>query len=243
MSRFILAFSCFFRLLFTGRLPARAAEYLPEDVRLGLLEAEKPEKPEKPEKAEKPEKPEKPAATSPAKPEKAATPEKAAKPEKPEKPAATPPAKAAKPEAAEPARPRPERKPADVAEHHRDGALALLGLLQREGRLVDFLRESLDDYEDSDIGAAVRDIHRGCTKVIAEHLKIEPVMPGEEDDAVTVPRGFDPGEIRLIGDVSGDPPFKGTLRHHGWRVLEARLPALSEGVDRHVLAPAEVEVS
>jgi hypothetical protein len=238
MSRFILAFSCFFRLLFTGRLPARAAEYLPEDVRLALLEAQAGEvEPTRPEKAEtaqakKAEKAEK--AGKPGKPETA----QAEKPGKPEKPAAT------QPEVAEaPARPRPERKPADVAEHHRDGALALLGLLQREGRLVDFLRETLDDYEDSDIGAAVRDIHRGCKKVIAEHLAIEPVMPGEEDDAVTVPRGFDPGEIRLIGDVNGDPPFKGTLRHHGWRVLEARLPALSEGVDRHVLAPAEVEIS
>jgi hypothetical protein len=232
MSRFILAFSCFFRLLFTGRLPARAAEYLPEDVRRGLLEAETggPEESGKPARASEPGKAEKPQ-----KPAKAREAEKA---EKPQKPAET------RPEAPEaPARPRPERKPADVAEHHRDGALALLGLLQREGRLVDFLRETLDDYEDSDIGAAVRDIHRGCKKVLAEHLTIEPVMPGEEDDAVTVPRGFDPGEIRLIGDVSGDPPFKGTLRHHGWRVIQARLPALSEGVDRHVLAPAEVEIA
>jgi hypothetical protein len=222
MSRFILAFSCFFRLLFTGRLPARAAEYLPEDVRLGLLEAETAKQPE---------------------PTRSAQPETTRKPEKPEKPAKPAKPAAARAEPAEAARPRPERKPADVAEHHREGALALLGLLQREGRLVDFLRETLDDYEDSDIGAAVRDIHRGCKKVLAEHLTIEPVMPGDEDDAVTVPRGFDPGEIRLIGDVSGDPPFKGTLRHHGWRVLEARLPALSEGVDRHVIAPAEVEIS
>lgn len=215
MSRFILAFSCFFRLLFTARLPARAVEYLPEDVRPPVL----PEAPETAEAAE------------------AIQVEKVEKPEKPEK------REPAKPEKVEAPRPRPERKSAEVAEHHRDGALALLGLLQREGRLVDFLRESLDDYEDSDIGAAVRDIHRGCKKVLDDHLTIEPVMPGEEDDAVTVPKGFDPGEVRLIGDVSGDPPFKGTLRHHGWRVVGTKLPALSEGVDRHVLAPAEVEIS
>jgi hypothetical protein len=123
-----------------------------------------------------------------------------------------------------------------------EGALALLGLLQREGRLVDFLLESLDDYEDADIGGAVRDIHRGCRKVLDEHLKIEAVMPGEEDDAVKVPKGFDPGEVRLVGNVSGEPPFDGVLRHHGWRVTESKLPSLSEGVDRRVLAPAEVEV-
>lgn len=140
-------------------------------------------------------------------------------------------------------RPRPERRTADAAAHHRDGALALLALLQREGRFVDFLCEDLDDYEDADIGASVRDIHRGCKKVIEEHLDLEAVMPGAEDEAVTVPRGFDPGEVRLVGDVKGDPPFEGVLRHHGWRVTETKLPTLSDGVDRHVLAPAEVEIS
>src|SRR5690606_41070142 len=109
-------------------------------------------------------------------------------------------------------------------------------------RLVDFLQESLDAYDDADIGAAVRDIHRGCKKVLGEYLSIEAVMPGEEDAEVNVPRGFDPGEIRLVGEVDGEPPFKGVLRHHGWRVIDTRLPQLSEGVDRRVLAPAEVEV-
>ncbi len=137
----------------------------------------------------------------------------------------------------------PAKPSAKTGDHHRDGALALLALFQREGRLIDFLREPIDDYDDDDIGAAVRDIHRGCRKVIEEHLAIEPVMPGEEDQDITVPKGFDPGEIRLIGEVKGQPPFKGTMRHHGWRVTKASLPTLSDGVDRHVLAPAEVEVS
>ncbi len=114
--------------------------------------------------------------------------------------------------------------------------------MQREARLVDFLRESLDGLADADIGAAVRNIHRDARKVIDEYLVLEPVMPGDEDAPVTVPRGFDPGEIRLIGQVAGDPPFKGQLRHHGWRVTEVKLPALAEGIDRRVLAPAEVEV-
>jgi hypothetical protein len=135
-----------------------------------------------------------------------------------------------------------KKKAQSTAEQQRDGALALLGLLQREGRLVDFLGESLDDYEDSDIGAAVRDIHRGCAKVMKEHVDLEPVMPGDEDDEVTVPKGFDPGETRLIGDVKGEPPFKGVLRHHGWRATSLKLPTLAEGIDRHVIAPAEVEL-
>jgi hypothetical protein len=208
MSRITLAFSCFFRLLFSGRLPARAVEYLPEEER--------------------------PAALLP---EVGAPPAPGAQPAAAAEPAAAPPPAA---------RPAEERRPArstDLSAHHRDGALALLALLQREGRFVDFLRESLDDYSDADIGAAVRDVHRGCRNVLGQHFTLEPVMPGQEDDRVNVPRGFDPTEIRLVGEVSGEPPFRGVLRHHGWRVTALNLPTLSEGVDRHVVAPAEVEIS
>jgi len=198
MSRFILAFRCFFKLLFVGKLPGAAAGYLPEA------------------------KPEAKALPEPKK-------EPAEKAEKAEKKAVEV---------------KPVIRPSgDLAANHRDGALALLALLQREGRLVDFLRESLDTYEDADIGVAVRDIHRGCKKVIEEHFVLEAVMPGEEDTRVKVPAGFDPGEVRLIGKISGEPPFTGTLRHHGWRVTEVKLPTLTEGVDRRVLAPAEVEIA
>lgn len=141
-----------------------------------------------------------------------------------------------------PAETKPKKTAADAASQRIDGALLVMGLLQREGRLIDFLRESLDDHEDSDIGAAVRDIHRGCAKVLSAHFEIEAVMPGEEDEKVTVPKGFDPGEIKLVGEANGDPPFRGILRHHGWRATKVKLPSLSEGVDRHVLAAAEVEL-
>jgi hypothetical protein len=135
-----------------------------------------------------------------------------------------------------------EKKGKDNAQLHREGALALLSLLQREGRLVDFLREGLDGHDDSAIGAAARDVHRGCKKVLDEHFAFEPMMPGEEEAKVTVPKGFDPSEIRLIGEAKGEPPFRGTLRHHGWRATSVKLPGLADGVDRTVVAPAEVEV-
>jgi hypothetical protein len=140
-----------------------------------------------------------------------------------------------------PAAPVPPR--AGSADLRAEGALMLLGLLQREGRLVDFLREPLDGHDDAAIGAAVRDVHRGCRKVIEEHLALEPVMPGQEEAPVTVPRGFDPGEIRLVGRLAGEPPFRGTLVHPGWRAVNVRFPTLAEGVDRRVLAPAEVRLS
>src|SRR5690242_13366606 len=137
---------------------------------------------------------------------------------------------------------KPAAPRANITQAQRDGALALLALMQREGRLVDFLRDSVDGAGDADIGAAAREVHRGCRKVLDEVLSIEPVMPGEEEQKVSVPKGFDPAEIRLIGEAKGEAPFKGTLRHHGWRVVDAKLPTLSDGVDRTILAPAEVEL-
>jgi hypothetical protein len=159
----------------------------------------------------------------------------------PAKQAKEPPKPAPKPVEPAPA-PKDDKPKVSAVQHQRDGALALLALLQREGRLVDFLRESLDDHTDADIGAAARELHRGCKKAIDQHLAFEPVMPGAEDAPVSVPKGFDPAEVRIIGEVKGEAPYKGTLRHHGWRVVDAKLPALADGVDRMVVAPAEVQV-
>jgi FtsZ-binding cell division protein ZapB len=121
------------------------------------------------------------------------------------------------------------------------GALALLAWLQREGRLIDFLREDIDDYEDEQVGAAVRAIHKGCLKVLAEGVELEAILDGEEEEPVTVEQGFDPVAISLTGNVKGDPPFKGTLMHKGWRAKGVSVP-VPETVDPHVLAPAEVEL-
>ncbi len=121
--------------------------------------------------------------------------------------------------------------------------LRVLAVLQRDGRLVDFLQEDIDAYADAQIGAAVRDIHRGCQKALREYLSFEPVLNAPEESRVTVPADFDPAAIRLSGNVSGSPPFQGTLKHHGWRVRSVQLPALpgAQG-DQSVISPAEVEI-
>jgi hypothetical protein len=135
----------------------------------------------------------------------------------------------------------PETKPSGPSKP--SGApLRLFGLLQREGRLLDFLVEDIQGYPDEQIGAAVRDIHRQCQAVLKEHLALEPVLPKEEGAGVEVPPGFNPAQIRLTGNVTGEPPFKGTLRHHGWRVKEIKLAAPPEGQDEFILMPAEVEL-
>ena len=120
--------------------------------------------------------------------------------------------------------------------------LRMLALLQREGRLLDFLLEDIQSYPDAQIGAAVRDIHRQCQAAFKEHLVLEPVLPESEGSTVEVPSGFDPSAIRLTGNVTGQPPFQGTLQHHGWRVKELKLAPPPEGQDELVLMPAEVEL-
>src|SRR5439155_14440274 len=104
--------------------------------------------------------------------------------------------------------------------------LRVLAVLQRDGRLVDFLEEEIDAYSDAQIGAAVRDIHRGCRKSLHDYLTIEPIIDATEEQGVTVPSDFDPAAIRLVGNVSGPPPFRGVLKHHGWRVRSVHLPLL-----------------
>src|SRR5688500_1390014 len=60
----------------------------------------------------------------------------------------------------------PPTKAAAPSKAVRSEAITLLAALQREGRLVDFLKESLADYSDAQIGAVARDLHRDCGKVV-----------------------------------------------------------------------------
>ncbi|MDI1480046.1 DUF2760 domain-containing protein [Polyangium sp. y55x31] len=152
-------------------------------------------------------------ALPPAEPEPAKLPEKAKKPE-PEKPAA------------------PDLSP----------ALSLLALLQREGRLVDFLEQDIATFPDADIGAAVRVVHEGCRKALHDHVTIVPVRSEEEGQKVTLEAGFSPAEVKLTGNVQGKPPYRGTVQHRGWRVAEIHLPTPTAGHDPKILAPAEVEL-
>ncbi|HON12072.1 MAG TPA: DUF2760 domain-containing protein [Chitinispirillaceae bacterium] len=126
---------------------------------------------------------------------------------------------------------------------HRSEAVQVIALMQREGRLVDFLKEPIDTYSDAQIGAAVRDIHRDCGAVLDRVFGVEPLLKDEEGKEITVLPGFDPEQYHLIGNVSGNPPYNGVLRHHGWRATKVELP-LWQGCDEsvNVLAAAEVEL-
>jgi len=122
-----------------------------------------------------------------------------------------------------------------------DGALRLLALLQKEGRLVDFLEEDIQPYTDAQVGAAVRAIHDGCRKALHERMEIARIYADDDGATVEVASGFDPATVRLTGNVHGQPPFRGVLQHGGWRATHVSLPRTA-GVDAAVLAPAEVEI-
>jgi hypothetical protein len=137
------------------------------------------------------------------------------------------------------------RRPADAKQALSDTfdrAVQILALLQRDGRLIDFLSENISPYPDVQLGAAVRTIHENCRQALDQYVKLEPVLNSEEGQPVSVEAGFDPSAIKLIGNVAGEPPFRGFLRHKGWRVKEIKMPPLPRGAACVVIAPAEVEV-
>jgi hypothetical protein len=121
-------------------------------------------------------------------------------------------------------------------------ALQLLSLLQREGRLVDFLQQDIASFADADVGAAARVVHEGCRKALRAHADIAPVRTEEEGARVRLEAGFDADMVKLVGEVRGEPPYAGVLRHRGWRAIKLELPRVVGSHDAHVLAPAEVEL-
>jgi len=133
-------------------------------------------------------------------------------------------------------------QPVMLREATPDAALQLLGLLQQDGRFIDFLQEDVAAYSDADIGAAARIVHDGCRKVLRNHFELAPVRSENEGSRLTIQAGFDPNALRLTGNVVGSAPFTGTLVHRGWRVTEVRLPKLADGHDVSVVAAAEVEL-
>jgi hypothetical protein len=120
--------------------------------------------------------------------------------------------------------------------------LQMISLLQRDGRLVDFLEEDLQSYDDAQIGAAVRTIQKSCQDSLKKYINPTAVIDQNEGEEITVEAGFDPAAIKLTGNVSGEPPFKGILQHRGWRAAKIELPTLSGTQDPGIIAPAEVEI-
>jgi Domain of unknown function (DUF2760) len=221
LQRLFLAFVAFFYVLLNRRF-AEEVKLVRDRQRLGLPPPAPTIEPTPPAESALPAEP---AETRPPAPQ----------------PGAAPIPSPAPPAAAVPPAPEAAAPPAPAQPRHSE-ALHVLALLQRDGRLIDFLSESLEGFSDSEIGAAARTVHAGCRKALDAYLDLEPVFREAEGANVTVAPGFDPNAVRLTGNVVGEPPFRGSLRHHGWRAIRTAFPAPPEAQDPRILAPAEVEL-
>jgi hypothetical protein len=126
----------------------------------------------------------------------------------------------------------------------RSEALNLLAMLQREARLVDFIQEPISGYSDEQIGAAVRDVHRDCAAALQRVFALKSVRDEPEGSSIELPAGFEAACYRLAGRVPEQPPYRGTLAHHGWQATQCVLPEWTGSDDAAmVVAPAVVEVA
>lgn len=139
---------------------------------------------------------------------------------------------------APPAAPPKAPAPAPV---NANAALQLLALLQREGRFVDFVQQELASFGDADIGAAARVVHEGCRRALRNHARVSSVRKEAEGSALTLERASE--DVKLVGNVAGSAPFRGVLRHRGWRIEDLTLPTVVGAHDPTLVAPAELELT
>ena len=140
------------------------------------------------------------------------------------------------------AKPQPAAKPAPPPLLPSDGALQMLGILQRDARLIDFLMEDIAAYSDDQVGAAVRNVHEQSRATLGRYVRLAPVIDGVEGTYTKLDTN-DPAIVKLLGNVPAKGKATGgLLRHRGWRSEKIDLPQLTASQNAAILAPAEVEV-
>lgn len=148
------------------------------------------------------------------------------------------------PHSAAPKKTAPAPKPAPTvrATGPSDGALQILGILQRDSRLIDFLMEDIAAYPDDQVGAAVRDLHQQCRDSLNRYLHLAPVIDAVEGSPTKLETN-DPSVVKLLGNVPANgKASSGLLRHKGWKADKIDLPPIPAGSNATVIAPAEVEI-
>jgi Domain of unknown function (DUF2760) len=128
-----------------------------------------------------------------------------------------------------------------------DGAVRMLALLQREGRLLDFLYEDLTPYSDEKVGAVVRGVHESCRKALDRAVQLAPVIDGVEGTVTKLAsaglKANDTARVKLMGNVPPDGKADGgILQHKGWQVKGFTMPSEDASTRERVIAPAEIEV-
>ena len=125
----------------------------------------------------------------------------------------------------------------------RSDALTLLASLQREARFIDFLQEDIQPFDDAQIGAIVRDVHRGCAQTIKRMFEIEPLSDKAEGETISLEPGFDPLLYKIDStDSLENGAVEGTVVHPGWKATRCEFPVWTGGKDSAlIVAPIEIE--
>lgn len=137
--------------------------------------------------------------------------------------------------------PSKKTNPEALESAKREGAARMIGILQEEARLVDFLMEDISAYGDAQVGAAVREVQSKASHVLRELCSLVPVREEEEGASIAV-NSKDASAVRLVGNVSSNETQYGVLRHHGWRMNHLPAIATEMANDPLMVALAEVEV-
>jgi len=146
-------------------------------------------------------------------------------------------------------KPKPAPKPVAT----RSEALTLLAALQREGRLVDFLREDLGGATDAQIGAVARDLQRDCRAAVERFFALAPLSEQAEGSLIELPAGYDAAQYHILGGAKPatgceqesdglNAAVCGVVLHPGWRATKCDVPTFTGPESGHlVIAPCEVD--
>jgi hypothetical protein len=125
----------------------------------------------------------------------------------------------------------------------RSEAITLLAALQREARLIDLIKQPLNQFSDEQIGGAARNILADSAACLDRFFGLAAVAPAPEGAEMEVPQGYDAAVYKLSGPVSGSGPFCGTVVHQGWKATANNMPVWSGSkAAALVIAPVEVEI-
>ncbi len=133
---------------------------------------------------------------------------------------------------------------ANGADSERSAVLGFLSQLQQRARILDFAMEDIANYTDAQVGAAARVVHQGCRSFLGECFSLAPVETRAEGTSISIKKGFDPHQLRLIGATGERDEYSGRLVHKGWKTGRVSLPKLIQAPasGEVVIQPAEVEV-
>ena len=126
-------------------------------------------------------------------------------------------------------------------------AVTLLSLLQEKGRFLDFLMDDIALYGDEQVGSASRVVHQGCSKVLKDYFKINPIFSEEEGTQVFLSDRNQMKNIdyRFVGESDSSTVESGRLLHKGWKTDFVKLPeTIEKKLDKkNIIAPAEIEIA